>query len=60
MHNGKNAIGSLVKNIFYLQCHVNEQHMERRTPVKYRFNAGQKHNMKTFILDMALLKCNVI
>ena len=60
MHHGKNAIGCLVKNMFHLQCHINEQHTEWRTSVKYRFNAGQKHNMKTSILDMALLKCNVI
>jgi hypothetical protein len=56
MHHEKNAIGCVVKNIFHLQYHINEQHTEWRTPVKYRFNVGQKQSTQTFILDMALLK----
>jgi hypothetical protein len=55
MHHGKNATGCVVKNIFHPQYHINEQHTEWRTPVKYRFNVGQKQNMKTFILYVVLL-----
>lgn len=49
---------SIVKNIFHLQCYINEQCTEK--PMKYRLNAGQKQNMITFISDTALLKCNIM
>jgi hypothetical protein len=56
----KNAIGSLVENIFPLQFHINEQYTEERKPVKYRLNSAKSIICPNFSLNTPLLKCNVM